>query len=540
MTDYTEFRILLDEPAVNPELGFKEYGQALSEIIRHSPPRFAIGIFGDWGSGKTTLMRHIYSLIETDPGIVPVWFNAWRYEREQHLIVPMLDVLRESLQIWAGKTRRIKTAKDTAHQAAATMARAGRALLAGFKASGSVLGVDIDLDPGKILDSLEGNDADKKLSFYHASFNAMRDAISEFSDKGAQRIVIFVDDLDRCLPANALEVLESMKLLFDMQGFVFVLGLNKDIIERAIKLKYFTPGLDVEDIPPINGADYVKKIFQVPFGLPVINLEQLQTYFTSIVDDNDLPDDQQADLRDVVQRHLTYLSEDGAVNPREVKRFINSYTLQAKMLKPKLDSSFDANVVLALQVMNFRPAWFNLYDELAIDPALFQQTVSDVINAAGVVDVLNLRGKKVALPRDFLTYVQQPYAQKLLSANLDAYLSSAEATRSSSPGLLKAQTEVANVRALIGEVAAGYSPQDKSTDLASSLSIIKSESKTQSNNMTAQIDKHAMDIESRFANQENFGDDSERKRWVDGTMELIDAIDRSVTELRRLASFGTT
>jgi hypothetical protein len=84
--------------------------------------------------------------------------------------------------------------------------------------------------------------ADDPVSFYHASFNAMKEAIREFVAGTDRRIVVFVDDLDRCLPNNAPEVLESMKLFFDLEGFVFVVGLDQSVIERAIELKYETPG----------------------------------------------------------------------------------------------------------------------------------------------------------------------------------------------------------------------------------------------------------------------------------------------------------
>src|SRR5690348_9554991 len=86
MPDFTRFKVLLDDPAPAPALGFDDYASAFADVIRHSAPRFAIGIFGDWGSGKTTLMQAIRRQLEPDEEISCVWFNAWRYEREEHLI----------------------------------------------------------------------------------------------------------------------------------------------------------------------------------------------------------------------------------------------------------------------------------------------------------------------------------------------------------------------------------------------------------------------------------------------------------------------
>jgi predicted KAP-like P-loop ATPase len=63
-------------------------------------------------------------------------------------------------------------------------------------------------------------------------------AFSELSASGVTRVVVLVDDLDRCLPTNALDVLESMKLFFDLPGFVFVVALDEEVVERAIRAKF--------------------------------------------------------------------------------------------------------------------------------------------------------------------------------------------------------------------------------------------------------------------------------------------------------------
>src|SRR5215213_8545114 len=85
-----DFKILLDLPSSSPALGFADNADALAEIIQKSAPQFAIGIFGGWGSGKTTLMQAIEARLD-DNLTIPVWFTAWRYEKEEHLIVPLLD-----------------------------------------------------------------------------------------------------------------------------------------------------------------------------------------------------------------------------------------------------------------------------------------------------------------------------------------------------------------------------------------------------------------------------------------------------------------
>jgi hypothetical protein len=129
--EYALFRILIDDPAEDAALGFPDYADAFAEIIRLTPPRFAIGLLGSWGSDKTTLMRAIEERIESREEITLVWFNAWRYEREEHLIIPLLDVLREALLEWA-ETNTEHAPNSTiigrARHAASVMGGAARAI----------------------------------------------------------------------------------------------------------------------------------------------------------------------------------------------------------------------------------------------------------------------------------------------------------------------------------------------------------------------------------------------------------------------------
>ncbi|KPL00748.1 MAG: hypothetical protein AMJ90_07740, partial [candidate division Zixibacteria bacterium SM23_73_2] len=90
-------KILLDVPVDDGVLGFDNYRDALINIIRGSEPRFTIGIFGGWGTGKTTLMRMMKRKLD-DEGEVTVWFNPWEYEKEEHQIIPLLQTISLELK----------------------------------------------------------------------------------------------------------------------------------------------------------------------------------------------------------------------------------------------------------------------------------------------------------------------------------------------------------------------------------------------------------------------------------------------------------
>lgn len=75
--------ILIDESESeeNPILDLNSFRNAIVKIVKDSIPKFTIEIYGEWGTGKTTLMNHIKNSLDHDENITMIWFNAWRYER---------------------------------------------------------------------------------------------------------------------------------------------------------------------------------------------------------------------------------------------------------------------------------------------------------------------------------------------------------------------------------------------------------------------------------------------------------------------------
>jgi predicted KAP-like P-loop ATPase len=124
----TTWKILLDTPASKPELGFDQTAAALASVILHTRPQFSVGIFGGWGSGKTTLMAAIAGHLRQSEHVVIVDFNAWRFEREPLLLVPLLDTIRDGLLRWSATTA---DALGKARTAAGRIGRVVEALAAG-------------------------------------------------------------------------------------------------------------------------------------------------------------------------------------------------------------------------------------------------------------------------------------------------------------------------------------------------------------------------------------------------------------------------
>ena len=80
-------------------LGFHGYSKVLSSAAIGTQGPFTIGIFGEWGTGKTSLMRMVQSDLNGHEEIVTLWFNAWRFEKEEHPIVPLVATIVRGLEL---------------------------------------------------------------------------------------------------------------------------------------------------------------------------------------------------------------------------------------------------------------------------------------------------------------------------------------------------------------------------------------------------------------------------------------------------------
>jgi hypothetical protein len=531
------YKIILDSPASNPALGFGNVADALKDIIEGSRPQFAIGIFGTWGSGKTTLMQAIEKRL--DPAkTIAVEFSAWRYEKEQHLIVPLLDTIRERLVKWSEDNEQFK---EQAVRTAATVGKAIYSLLAGMSLKiGIPKALEISFDANKALERADAFDISKKeaetpRSFYHATFKALSQSFAEFlGPESGRRIVVFIDDLDRCLPQGALEVLEAMKLFFDLEGFVFVVGLDQAVVERTIDLKY--KGDSTEGAYQIRGADYIKKIFQLPYAVAPVAVAQLDEFLEAVYAEGGLGVEQKNDLKHIVTPHLRYLVTDSGINPREIKRFVNAYTLIMK-----IKGYLEKDACLALLTLAFRRDWEVARRALLSYRTVFTDAVSRQLagNSTAIVD---LDSTFAGVPESFLSYVTAPNpGAKLLSLpNLDEYIYTGEATTGTQGSVfVDAIRDVANVTTTLRLLEAAPATQDSTqySNYSSAVLTALSKVKSLSYGRLDRIIQTWTDHLNSFMTATKPDPDTRRKTWIDEE-EAIRR--RFMNQLMELYQAGTT
>jgi hypothetical protein len=167
-----------------------------------------------------------------------------------------------------------------------------------------------------------------------------------------KRLVIFVDDLDRCLPEKAIEVLEAIKLFLDVEGCVFVLGIDQEVITTGLKAKYKDVGFLENGQSQAFSVHYIEKLIQLPFYLPPIEAGEMQSYIENLK--VDWPDDNCAQI----------FAEGLSPNPRQIKRTINVYMLLVSLAK-KRENNLKAVTPLRLaKVVILQTAYPDVFDRL--------------------------------------------------------------------------------------------------------------------------------------------------------------------------------
>jgi KAP-like P-loop domain-containing protein/TIR domain-containing protein len=290
-------------------LGFGVYARVLAQAALDTRGPFTIGVFGEWGAGKTSLMHMIEQQLAGNPDVVTVWFNAWRYEREEHPIVALVATIIAELE--AHKSRAPKLSNSLA-----PLIRALRAIAFGFSVKSAVKVPGIaELEAsfvGKdIIERAEQLRADQLLeqSLYYGAFKAL----ASVGLPADARIVVLIDDLDRCFPDQAIRLLESIKLVLAQQGFIFVVGVARQVIEGYLQHRYSSDF----GITDFKGRLYLDKIVQLPFHIPS-GSGRIADFCERILAS------QPREVSEQLSGVMVTAAEALGANPRAVIRFLNN------------------------------------------------------------------------------------------------------------------------------------------------------------------------------------------------------------------------
>jgi energy-coupling factor transporter ATP-binding protein EcfA2 len=347
-------------------------------------------LYGNWGSGKTTLIHSIEKQINKD-FYEPVIFNAWRYEKDENLAYSLFEFLLDEL----------KVKKDIKIQ----IRKLGGILLKESLKSIKIIGNIVE-GYEKYLDMISSDESlYKKISKFETGFQSMLK-----STLGNDKILlVFVDDLDRCNPENVLDLLSSIKLFFTLgeesslnepkSQVIYFCGLDKDAVIKAAELKYKDK---------IKGEEFLEKIFDLSFYMP-------KNYDTEIfVEKSQLFEEHKSIISN-------FLNSIKFTNPRHLKKIFNKYQL-ISLIKDNFANEFGElipdvirnkkgyifDTILVLFFLILYEYHYQKYEEIKAYENKFENYIDHLVDKSSSPtsreSKANLINSKLKAPRTFFVF----------------------------------------------------------------------------------------------------------------------------------------
>lgn len=381
-----------DQETTRDCLGFETYVESLANVcLAEDIAPLTLGVFGSWGSGKTSLMKMLQERVTQEQRVKSVWANAWRYEGKEEMQSALVHAILTSVT-------EDRTLSDEVKDLLGRIKR-GTSVLKLGKFIGKTL-LTMTPDVGALIDCFE--EESEKLAETMAQFE--RDFELLLKETNLDRIVVFIDDLDRCQSEKVVETFETIKLFLDIPQCTFVIGADPGKIEHAIRDHY---KLEFGSFEPTSGDrgfadDYIEKIVQIPFRIPEQTLPNIACYVGMLVLHKELTveawealiasrksivahadgvhaalsvwirdqaaeafhrgtNDAQAALQRT-QPFVSILAHGLRGNPRQIKRFLNILELR-QLLAASNELEVDEGVLVKTLVLEY--TWGSFFAEVA-------------------------------------------------------------------------------------------------------------------------------------------------------------------------------
>ncbi|GAB4547633.1 MAG: hypothetical protein Kow0063_42340 [Anaerolineae bacterium] len=348
--------IFNDEPVRAGETAyfqFRTYADTLARLIAAKTTRtpLTIGVFGEWGTGKTTLLQAIQARLDETKSLGKeeasisfldpvehddyrcchtVWFNAWKYSHEKEILTALVEAILRQMRDdgFIHELYAAMTGPTGPHL------RVGEAVLSIVSQLLSVGQIDLDLSKFRVESQFRENLPfldefqrvfDQLLLWYLRRRVGGKPNLEQATPEERQSLdqegvlAVFIDDLDRCLPAKTVQVLEAIKLMVGRPGTVFILGASERVVHDAIRAHY-------QEREKTGGTDhqrYLEKLIQVRFELPPIRPDDVHQFVEGL---------HHGRLDETLRENLPLIAVGVPTNPRRIKTFINYVELQWALL----------------------------------------------------------------------------------------------------------------------------------------------------------------------------------------------------------------
>ena len=415
----------------------------------------SIGVFGDWGSGKSSLMRMVEEIYSEDKDSLIINFNGWLFEGyEDTKTVLMGRIVNEIIKKRKPQDKALKIAAKLLKKI--DLLKIGQSAVkhgAGFMLMGPAgLALTTTSD---ILNKLSNADYEEYIKKQNENTDPdeiLKNDIQEFhlafeeliKETNLKKIVVLIDDLDRCSPDTVIGTLEAIKLFLFAKNTAFIIGADERLIKHAVRRRF-------PEIPGDNtevGRDYLEKLIQYPIRIPPLSDLELTTYinllFTNLYTDigefehirisvleeknkdqfgftfrlenaNEFVTEVNENLKEALllsAQLVSVLAVGLNGNPRQTKRFLNTLLLRHQMANSK-GENLDKRILAKLMLLEyFKSETFKSF---------YQQQAKNqgIITELKLMEELVLENndeKLDELPVEYQSYLQDSWIRKWISS----------------------------------------------------------------------------------------------------------------------------
>lgn len=398
-------------------LGYQVHAELLRDVVLDpSMLPISIGVFGDWGSGKSSLMLQMQNAIEEwktntkeeskMPGVVQkntnvlqIMFNSWQFEDYEDTKLTLIETILSEVK------KEIEKRLDVFEKADACLKKI-KYLKLGVVFLKNLARKIIPKDIQELLPNIqEWNEISKedqdmlleevKEANSSNFIKRFREDFTNIVRDGEYRsVVVYIDDLDRCSPERIIQCLEAVKLFVNVDKTAFVIGADQRIIEHAIHERYKTPLQQTSISSPYS--DYLEKLIQLPYKLPKLSYSEQETYVTlllcSKMENENLfstihkrylefrkKDKHSKYGLDKIQKdnpEVSFGTTSGYLsiipimtsflngNPRQLKRFLNTFDMRRRMAGVAGFREIDPEILVKLMVLEYNSQLRQYIDDL--------------------------------------------------------------------------------------------------------------------------------------------------------------------------------
>lgn len=406
-------------------LGYRFHAKLLKDIVLDDNMLpTSIGIFGNWGYGKSSLMLLMQKEVDIeiakqnnagkDWRVLQVRFNGWQYENYESTKYSLIQVLLDSVESYLSANKDFFEKLDGLLRRI-NLLKVGVLLFKKYTwsqipseikdhlPSSDELKKCIDVDN---IDKFRAEFVNDRTSLFVTSFRKLFGSI--IKDAQFKSVIVYIDDLDRCSGERMIECIEAIKLFLNVDHTAFVLGADERIVELAIKEHYPVQDRNKSVIySPFS--DYLEKLIQIPYRLPKLSFGEQATYimflllkskypnyfdgvlanyyefkdkepfkvytykqFKQDLNGRNIPDVEK--LLEIVPMMNRFLNG----TPRQLKRFLNTFDLRLRMVKVASMREINEIILAKLMLLEYNFKYQKLFESLYGMQQTNQGTIKDI------------------------------------------------------------------------------------------------------------------------------------------------------------------